>query len=474
MPHTIIAAAVCSRAVRAYTVPQDSRIALTKGKTRGMREEVNVKQGSVTRRGFMKGAAGIAGLSLARSSGPALGAQGANEKVVMGFVGTGGQGQAHIQEFAKMKDVAIAAVCDVDQAHRAQAAKAAGSSPKQLKDFRELLDMKDIDAVLIATPDHWHGIVAIEACKAGKDIYCEKPMTHNIREGRLLLDAVKKHNRIVQIGTQQRSTQHWINVVNRIKAGEIGKVHMVHVWHAWSSKEMRGNLGHPPDAPVPEGVDYDMWLGPAPKRPFNPLRFHWTFYYFWDYAGGMVSDWAVHLFDVVCWAMGPGVKSVSMVGGKLAFNDARDTPDTAVAAFECPGYMMAFTIKHDNGWQPHGVGGGHGIEFFGQDRTLQINRQGFQMCSDEDRGTRKPYYEEKGKTHLFEHERNFIECVRSRKPTNADAQAGYDMQMACHLANISYRVGGRRVEWDATKETIVNDPEACKLLTREYREPWVL
>jgi predicted dehydrogenase len=420
----------------------------------------------------MKGAAGMAGLSLARSSGPALGAQGANEKVVMGFIGTGGQGTAHIKEFAKMKDVAIAAVCDVDQAHREKAAKTADSSPKQLKDFRELLDMKDIDAVLVATPDHWHGIVAIEACKAGKDIYCEKPMTHNIREGRLLLDAVKQHNRIVQIGTQQRSSRHWINAVERIKAGEIGKVHMVHVWNAWSSKQMRGNLGHPPDEPVPEGVDYDMWLGPAPKRPFNKLRFHWLFYFFWDYAGGMVSDWAVHLFDVVCWVMGPGIKSVSMVGGKHAFNDARDTPDTVAAGFDCQDYTMVYTMRHDNGWTPHGDQG-HGIEFFGQDRTLQINRRGFQICRDEDRGSRKPCYEEKGNTPMWDHERNFIECVRSRKRPNADAQNGYDGQIPCHLANISYRVG-RRVYWDAKNETIPNGPGACKLLTRTYREPWVL
>ncbi len=431
-----------------------------------------MKRNTMTRRGLMKGAAGVAGLSLARSSGPALGAQGANEKVVMGFIGTGGQGRAHIKEFAKMEDVAIAAVCDVDQAQRAKAVKTAGSSPKQLKDFHKLLDMKDIDAVLIATPDHWHGIVAIEACKAGKDIYCEKPMTHNIREGRLLLDAVKQHKPIVQVGTQQRSSQHWINAINRIKAGEIGKVNMVHVWNAWSTDQMRGDLGHPPDKPVPEGVDYDMWLGPAPKRPFNPLRFHWTFYFFWDYAGGMVSDWAVHLFDVVLWAMGPGVKSVSMVGGKHVFDDARDTPDTGVAAFECPGYTMAYTIRHGNGWTPHGVRG-HGIEFFGEDRTLQIDRRGYQMYRDKDRGSRKPFHAEEGNTTLRDHERNFIECVRSRKRTNVDAQAGYDQQIYCHLANISYRVG-RGVKWDAKSETIANDPEACKLLTRTYRKPWVL
>jgi predicted dehydrogenase len=432
-----------------------------------------MKRSSITRRGLMKGAAGMAGLSLARASGPALGARGASEKVVMGFIGTGGQGKAHIREFAKMKDVAIAAVCDVDRSQREKAAKTAGSSPKQIKDFREVLDMKDVDAVLIAPPDHWHGIIAIEACKAGKDIYCEKPMTHNIREARLLLDTVKRHKRIVQVGTQQRSSQHWINAVNRIKAGEIGKVNMVHVWNAWSTNQMRGDLGHPPDKPAPpEGVDYDMWLGPAPKRPFNPLRFHWTFYFFWDYAGGMVSDWAVHLFDVVTWVMGPDIKSVTMTGGKYVLKDARDTPDTGAAVFECPGYTMNFTIRHANGWSPHGVRG-HGIEFFGENRTLQIDRRGFQMYDDKDRGSRKSFYAEEGTTPLSNHERNFIECVRSRKRTNADAQVGYEQQIPCHLANISYRVG-RRLEWDAKNETIRNDPEACKLLTRTYREPWVL
>ena len=161
-----------------------------------------------------------------------------------------------------------------------------------------------------------------------------------------------------------------------------------------------------------------------------------------------------------------------MVGGKLAFNDARDTPDTAAAVFECPGYTMTYTIRHDNGWRPHGSTG-HGIEFFGQDRTLQINRKGFEIYDEESLGTRKPCYQEEGKTILREHERNFIECVRSRKRPNADAQNGYDGQIPCHLANISYRVG-RRVDWDAKNETIPNDPEACKLLTRTYREPWVL
>jgi len=428
---------------------------------------------SMTRRGFMREAAlGATGLSLARSAGPVLGALGANEKVVMGFIGTGGQGTAHICEFAKMKDVAIAAVCDVDQGRGEKAAKAAGSSPQMFKDFRRLLDRKDIDAVLIATPGHWHVITAIAACKAGKDVYCEKPVGLTIREGRALVEAAKKYGRITQIGTQQRSTKHWANAVNRIRAGELGKISMIHVWNAWTPKEMFANIGNPPDGDPPPGVDYDMWLGPAPKRRFNPARFHGTHYFFWDYGSGMVNDWGTHLFDVVLWAMGPEIKSVAMSGGKLVFDDARETPDTAAAVFECPGYTMVYTLRHGNGWQPHG-NMDHGIQFFGTDATLEINRNGFQMYHDADRGTRKPFYEEKGTTRLVEHERNFIDCVRSRKRTTADAEVGHYGALPGHLANISYRVG-RKIRWDHENETILDDAEASRLLTREYRAPWSL
>lgn len=452
-----------------------------------------MKRTGITRRGFIKGAAaGVAGLSLGRTAGPAFGALGANEKVIIGFIGTGGQGMAHIGEFARMSDVAIAAVCDVDRSHCEQAAKAAQPpsapstapaasqpasaravvAPKMFKDFRRLLDMKEIDAVLIATPGHWHVIPAIEACKAGKDVYVEKPMGHNIREGRALVDAAKRTGRITQVGTQQRTSRHWTNAVNRIKAGELGKVSMVHVWNAWTIHEMNGGLGKPPDGQPPANVDYDMWLGPAPRRAFNPLRFHGTHYYFWDYGGGMMSDWATHLFDVVLWAMGPEIKSVATVGGKLVFDDARETPDTASASFECPGYTMVYTMRHGNGWQPHG-NMDHGIEFFGTKAALQINRAGFQIYREQDRGSRKPFYAEAGATGLVEHERNFVECVRSRQRTTADAEVGHLGAIPGHLANISYRVG-RRIRWDSKAEAIIGDVEASKLLTAEYRAPWHL
>jgi len=425
----------------------------------------------ITRRGFVKGTAGTAaGLSLAAAAGPATGALGANEKIVMGFIGTGGQGMAHLQRMSKMPDVAIAAVCDVDPARYEAAAQTAGSSPKMCKDFRQVLDMKDIDAVLIATPGHWHVITAVAACQAGKDVYVEKPLGHNIREGRVFVDAAQKYNRVTQVGMQQRSAPHWINAVKRIHDGEFGKITMVHVWNAWSLEGMFGDIGNPPDSDPPPGVDYDLWLGPAPARPFNRLHFHGTHYFFWNYGGGMMNEWAIHLFDVVAWAMKSGVRSVAAIGGKLAHDDARETPDTAGAVFECPGYTMVYTLRHANNWPPHGQMD-HGIEFFGSKATLQINRSGFQMYHEADRDTRKPFYSEQGDTTLEDHERNFLECVRTRKPTNAYAEIGHRGSIIGHLANISYRVG-RRVRWDAEAETIPDDPEAAILLTRQYRAPW--
>jgi len=424
----------------------------------------------VSRRDFVTRA--VAGLSLARAVSPARGALGANERIVMASIGVGGQGTVHLKELVAMEDVAVAAVCDVDPSRLDAAVALTGGRAKPFKDFRHVLDLKEVDAVLIATPGHWHGIPAIMACRAGKDVYVEKPVTHNIREGRALVEAARRHNRVVQVGTQQRSTPHWIEAVERIRRGELGRINMVHVWNAWNSCEMLGDIGRAEDSEPPPGVDYDMWLGPAPKRPFNRLHFHGTHYFFWAYGGGMMSDWAIHLFDVVLWAMGPEILSVSTVGGKNVFDDARETPDTATAAFECPGYTMVYTMRHGNGWQPHGDMD-HGIEFFGANKTLQINRRGFQIYEDKDRATRRPTVEVKGQTGVFGHKRDFLEAMRTRKPPSADVEAGHLGSIPGHLANISYRVG-RRIRWDGHQETIPGDPEAAGLLGREYRAPWHL
>jgi len=426
---------------------------------------------TVSRRKFLRSTASAA--TALSAAGPLLGALGANERIRTGHIGIGGQGTMHLRRCASYKDCQIVAVCDVDESHRAEAAKIAGTNPKQFSDFRQVLDMKDLDVVFIVTPDHWHAIPTIQAVQAGKDIYVEKPLGHNVHEGRVILDLVRKSDRIVQIGTQQRSHPHWINAVKRIKDGELGQVTTVNAWNAWNRKEMGGDMGKPADSEPPPGVDYDMWLGPAAKRPFNRARFHFYFYFWWDYAGGMVSDWAVHLFDIVMWALGYNIKSVAASGGIYALKDLRETPDTAAAVFDCGNYVMTYSLRHANGWRPHGDMD-HGLEFIGTEGILQINRNGFQMYHEADRASRKPYYTEDRVGDFIElHHRNFFACVRSRKQPAADAEVGHINAIPGHLANIAYRVG-RTIRWDAEKETIPGDPQAAALLTREYRTPWHL
>lgn len=423
---------------------------------------------SMSRRSLLKTAAATLAATVVSSR-----VLGANDRINAGFIGTGSMGMGHVNVCSQRQDIQIVAVCDVDREHQQRAATAAGSGPRQYADFRHVLERSDIDAVIIATPEHWHPLIAVRAFEAGKDVYLEKPLGHNIREGRVVADAAKEHGRICQVGLQQRSGSHWQNAVDRIRAGELGKVTSVHAWNAWSAGEMRGGFGHPPDGPAPEGVDYDLWLGPAPARPFNPARFHLYWCYFWDYSGGMVSGWGVHLFDIVQWAMGSEIQRVSASGGKFVLDDSRETPDTFDAIFDCGSYTLSYSLRHANGWRPHG-GQDHGIEFFGGKGTLQINRNGFQMFAEEDRGTRKPYYSESAEGDYYsEHLANFFDCVRTRAQPRCPAETGHVSTIYPHLANMAYR-SRKQIQWDAATESILDNAEAAALLSRSYRAPWVL
>lgn len=427
-----------------------------------------MKSRNLSRRELLRAASGIASAALVPGR-----AKGANNRVHVAFIGVGSMGTGHVGLCSRMDDVNIVAVCDVDEEHQRLAAKAAGNSPKAYTDFRHVLDRNDVDAVVIATPEHWHPIIACRAFEAGKDVYTEKPIGHNIREGRIVADTARKYNRICQVGLQQRSGGHWQRAIERIRTGELGKVSMVHAWNAWNPGEMRGGFGHPADGPVPPGVDYDMWLGPAPARPFNPARFHLYWCYFWDYSGGMVSGWGVHLFDIVQWAMGFEITSVAATGGKFVLDDSRETPDTLEAVFACPGYALTYSIRHANGWRPHDDLD-HGIEFFGDKATLQINRGGYRIFREEDRSSRKAFVTESAAGNNYhEHFRDFFACVRSRKPPRCDAETGHRSATYGHLANIAYRVG-RTIAWDNAEESITNDDDAAALLTRDYRPPWML
>lgn len=425
----------------------------------------------ISRRVFLESS--LSAAAAYSAAGPALGVLGANDRIRVGIIGTGGRGNAHIVALGKQKNVEIVAICDVDDAQLDRASKTAantGNKPERYKDFRHVLDRGDIDAVFVTTCCHWHAIPSIAAMKAGKDVYLEKPSGHTIHEGRVIADTARQTNRIVQIGLQQRSVPHWQHAVERIRTGDLGRITAVHAWNGWNTKEMGGGLGNPPDGDPPAGVDYDMWLGPAPKRRFNPARFHFNFYFFFDYSSGMVNAWGVHLFDIILWAMGYDIKSVAASGGIYVLKDARDTPDTVHAVFDCGDYVLDYSLSHTSGWRRFGDMD-HGIEFVGTEGVLQINRREFHVFRDRDR---TPVHSEKNTSDdTVLHQANFFDCVRSRKPPAVDALTGHLAAIPGYLALISYRVG-RSVRWDARAETIPGDAEAARLLTKEYRKPWHL
>ncbi|HOK77560.1 MAG TPA: Gfo/Idh/MocA family oxidoreductase [Verrucomicrobiota bacterium] len=422
----------------------------------------------LTRREFVAASSKTLALGAALASGPALNVLGANDKIRLGFIGVGGRGFDHFKQFQAMSDVELVAAADASQP-KLERAKAAASQIRTYKDYRQLLESKDIDAVVIATPDHWHAIQTIHACQAGKDVYVEKPLGHNIREGRAMVRAARKYDRVVQLGTQQRSGPTWIEAVERIKSGEFGKISLVRTWNCWGLESIHADMGNPPDSDPPPGVDYDLWLGPAPSRRFNPRHFDFYFYYHWAYSGGMLSAWGVHLFDVVTWAMGPTINAVTTVGGKFVFSDARETPDTAAVTFECPGYVWTYELRHGNGKDPWGEMD-HGIEFYGTKASLRINRRGYTVFL-EDARSEPLKVQDRGQD--TQHKRNWLECIRSRKRPNADVELGHLGSIPGHLGNIAYRVG-RRIVWDGQNETIPNDPDATALLGRTYRAPYLL
>ena len=422
----------------------------------------------ITRREFVKRTGETLAVGAAWSAMPALNVRGANEKINLGFIGVGGRGFDHFNQFLAIKDVNVVAAADVSEAKRDRA-KAKAPGVRVFNDFRQLLELKEVDAVVVATPDHWHAIPTLLACQAGKDVYVEKPIGHNIKEGRAMVQAARKYDRVVQLGTQQRSGPHWAEAVQRIKSGELGKVSLVRAWNCWDIKSVHADMGNPPDAPTPAGLDYDMWLGPAPKRPFNPRHTDFYFYYFWNYSGGMLSAWGVHLFDIVTWAMGPTIKSVTTTGGKFVFQDVRETPDTAAVLFECPDYLFTYEVRHGNGKPPFGEMD-HGLEFYGTKASLYIDRSGYWLFAEDERTNPTKV---RAQDMEYPHKRNFLDCIRSRQRPHSDVELGHLGCIPGHLGNIAYRVGGK-IQWDGERESIPNNSQAEALLGRTYREPWVL
>ncbi|MDA2939298.1 Gfo/Idh/MocA family oxidoreductase [Acidobacteria bacterium AH-259-A15] len=404
-----------------------------------------------------------------------------NDKIHVALIGSGGMGKGDLRDFLRIDEVECLAIADVDQGRLAEGIdlveQRRDKSPDAYQDFRRIIDRKDIDVVIVATPDHWHALPMIYACQAGKDVYVEKPLATSIEEGRLMVEAAHRNERIVQVGTQQRSAQHFQDAVSLVQSGKLGKIRTV---RAWAYLDWKGGLGNPADQPPPAGVDYDFWLGPAKKRPFNPARFHFTFRWFWDYSGGLMTDWGAHMVDVVMWAMKEDPIGAMAVGGKYGYpDDIMETPDTQQSIVEFPSFSMIWEHMIGCGvgpWQRE-----HGVEFHGQNGILVVDRDGWELHSETDKIDRrdriyriKPLPRQRGSRDFhLRHVQNFIQSVKSRKKPAAEVEIGHKSVIACHLGNIAARLR-RYVRWDAGKEKITGDAQAQKLVGREYRAPWKL
>ncbi|HVY70767.1 MAG TPA: Gfo/Idh/MocA family oxidoreductase [Verrucomicrobiae bacterium] len=415
----------------------------------------------------------LGGLIVAPSGLRAADVATASGRIRLGVIGCGGMGKGDLTTFFMNPEVDCVVVCDVDDARIAEGVKLVeekrGKRPDTTKDFRRVLDRRDVDAVLVATPDHWHALPTVLACQAGKDVYVEKPLATTIAEGRAMLDASRKHNRIVQMGTQWRSGKHWAEIAEFVRSGKLGKVGLV---RGWAYHDWLGNIGNPVDGQPPAGVDYDMWLGPAPKRPFNASRFHFNFRWFWDYAGGLMTDWGVHLINVMLWAMGPEYpKTISSSGGKFVLTDNSETPDTQIAVYDFPNYTMVWEHKVGVGVGLNGKP--WGISFTGSEGTLIARDDGWEIIPEpKKKSLMAKQYPGSGDARPG-HVRNFLDCVKSRQQPNEQLSVGHHVSTVAHLGNVAFRCG-RKIAWNAEKERIEGDTQADKLVGVTYRKPWKL
>lgn len=424
----------------------------------------------------------------------------ANDRIGIGVIGCGGMGSMDLADFQKQPEAEIVAVCDVYDTNLEKAHALTGGKARKYTDFRKVLDDREVDVVVIATPDHWHPLITVSACNAGKDVYVEKPVSNVVREGRLMVEAARRNQRIVQVGLQQRSGSHFQRAAEIVRTGELGEIHYAQAWiHETSSPE---GLGTPPDSEPPAGLDYDFWLGPAPKVPFNPAHFLGNWRSFFAYGGGRITDWGVHLVDIVHMAMGVDApQSVTASGGKLYVHDRRDTPDTQEVTWEYPGFLLHYTcLMHNsyghNGNAGHKPFGSYGIQFHGTRGTLFVDRAGYevtpQMKSYTEPGgisSRAAYDDLTGISMYYEldgtagrgtssvqhvpHVQNFLRAVKSRELPVADIEIGHRTTSACHLGNIALRMQ-QKLRWDAKEERFIGNEEANRMLVREYRAPWKL
>ncbi len=443
----------------------------------------------LTRRQFAKTMA-AAGAATALSRMRVLGA---NDRVRLGFIGLGNRGDQVLDGFLVHKDAEVVAICDLWQPYLDFAAKKIGSSPKQFKEYRKLLDMKDVDAVVICTPDHWHAVQTIHACQAGKDVYVEKPLSLRVVEGRKMVEAARRHSRITQVGINRRSSPFCQEAADFIRGGGLGKITAARSFHI--QNEWPKGIGNPPDEEPPAGLDWDAWLGPAPKVPYNRNRAFYRFRWFYDYSGGQVTNYGAHFIDFIHWALGEDTPlAVTAMGAKLALDDNREIPDTLEVLWTYPrGTLVTFSQFNANAApadRRHG-----NLEFRGTKGTLYLTYTGYDVVPEEinekvfpaltplDRSLsgdyesdRKPVIQPRkveGEDSTPLHARNFLDCIRSRQPCTCDLETGHRSTSATLIANIAHKTKSY-LEWDGKAERFTNNPAANKYLSYEYRSPYKL
>jgi predicted dehydrogenase len=428
------------------------------------------------RRSFLK-TAGAAALTTSIFTGNV---RGANDRISAAFIGMGKMGRDNLRVAMTQDNLAAAAVCDVYQRNLDWAVRNSKNQAKPYRDFREVLADKSIDVVCIATPDHWHAHMTVEACKAGKDVFVEKPISVTVEEGVKMVEAARKYNRVVQAGTMQRSAKHFQKAVEIVRSGALGKITFVRTWNYGHDPAV--GYGNPPDSDPPRELDWDMWLGPAPKRPYNPNRFgvdpndryFSTFRWFWDYAGGMMTDWGVHWLDIVQMAFAEEMpERITALGGKLWLKDNTETPDTLQVTYEYPsGFIATYERRSANSQSMFGKGGG--ILFCGTEGTMFLDRGGYKIVAEKSGKDAQPADIEEKSTDSGNknHWANFLDCVKTREKPISDIAVCQRSTTTCLLGNLAFR-GGLQVEWDANTWT-TSTQAARAALSREYRSPWKL
>ena len=433
-----------------------------------------------SRRNFLKTSTFLtAGLGLGPEAIWAQAKVSANDRINVGLIGCRNQGFYVLREFLQTGQVSCLGMCDVDEKvlneKSSEVQKDFQQSPKLYQDFRKMLENKDIDAVIIGTPDHWHCLQTIYACQAGKDVYVEKPLANSIGEGIKMVEAAKKYNRVVQVGQQQRSSPVWTGVMDYIKAGQIGTLRKVNIWANFNYGI--GALKEA-DRPVPAGVDFDLWLGPAPSRSFNPTRFHGNWRHFWDYGGGLMTDWGVHLIDMALWASDnqAAPRTVMAYGQNLSFPDHhRETYDTMSVIWPMENYVINWQHTAGNQTGPHDMP--YGVEFIGDKATVVADRGNWtvKVANKKDREEAIIEAEKFKKTSRFSdvgiHVRNFLDCIRTRNATNCPIDTGNQVAMYAHMGNIAARSAAECLVWDE-KNHAFNNPVAHQLIMPTYRDPW--